>query len=231
MIIPLTIASYAAGWLVGVPQLVPVFNAAPAWWLMARALARRQVNRAIAVMLVWAATMAVCATTMAAMGWTRHGTRELFLMPEYKAQMISWVQTGIGRESDPSQFVPNHVLHATVFTLTSLATGGLLSMPMGAALTNSMGDYVGTLASRGAHPFALIVLGWHPWAVIRIIAFVMLGVVLSAVAISRVCRVEYSLLAQRPWLMIGGALLLIDLALKWALAPAWSRLLRGLAGW
>jgi len=231
MIVAVTIASYALAWLIGVPALVPFLNAAPAWWLMARALRRGQVNRAIAVMLVWAATLAVCATTMSAFGWTQRGGGELFLQSDYKRQMISWVQTGIGPESDPSTFVPRHLAYATVFTAAAVATGGILAMPMGAVLMNSMGDYVGTLAARGAHPVPLVVLGWHPWALLRIAGFVILGVVLSGVGLSRVWAFEYSLSSQRRWLTIGVALLGIDIALKWMLAPAWSRLLRGLAGW
>ena len=231
MIILATLASYAAGWVLGVPALVPFLNAAPAWWLMARALQRRQINGAIAIMLLWAATMAVCATTMSAVGWTRRGGTELFLQAEYKNQMIAWVQTGVGPESDPSTFVPRHLAYAAVFATAAAATGGVLAMPMGAVLMNSMGDYVGTLAARGAHPWPLVLLGWHPWALLRIIGFVILGVVLSGVVLSRVLTFEFSLRTQQRWLGIAIALLAVDIVLKWALAPAWSPLLRGLAGW
>ncbi len=231
MIILATAASYAAGWLVGVPALMPCFNAAPAWWLMACALKKSQVNRAIAVMLLWAATMAVCATAMSAFGWTRRGGNELFLQADYKTQMISWVQTGVGPESDPSTFVPRHLAYAAVFATAAVATGGVLAMPMGAVLMNSMGDFVGTLAAQGAHPWPLVLLGWHPWALLRIVGFVILGVVLSGVTLSRVMTFEYSLRAQLRWLGIAVTLLALDIVLKWALAPAWSPLLRGLAGW
>jgi len=231
MIVAVTIASYLLAWLIGVSALVPFLNAAPAWWLMARALRSGQVNRAIAVMLVWAATLAVCATTMSAFGWTRRDGGELFLQADYKNQMISWVRTGVGPESEPATFVPRHLGYAAVFTAAAISTGGLLAMPMGAVLMNSMGDYVGTLAASGAHPVPLAVLGWHPWAILRIVGFVILGVVLSGVVLSRAWSFEYTLSAQRRWLAIGVSLLAIDIALKWMLAPAWSPLLRGLAGW
>jgi len=231
LIVLATVASYAAGWVVGLPALVPFLNAAPAWWLMARALRIGQVNRAIAIMLIWAATLAMCATMMSAFGWTRRGGDELFLQADYKQQMISWVRTGVGPESEPATFVPRHLGYAAVFTAAAISTGGLLAMPMGAVLMNSMGDYVGTLAAGGAHPLPLVVLGWHPWAILRIVGFVILGVVLSGVVLSRVWSFEYTLSAQRRWLAIGVSMLAIDIALKWMLAPAWSPLLRGLAGW
>jgi hypothetical protein len=75
------------------------------------------------------------------------------------------------------------------------------------------------------------VLGWHPWAIVRVIAFVVLGVVLSGVLLSRVLRFPYRLADQRRWVGVSVGLLVLDVALKVVLAPAWGRLLRGVAGW
>jgi hypothetical protein len=144
--------------------------------------------------------------------------------------MLQWVRTGIGPESTPAVFIPRHLAHAGVFVVASVATAGLLSMPMGAALMNQMGEYVGAMSARSAHPIASAVLGWHPWAVVRIIGFVLIGVALSAVVLSR-AGFARGLRAEKRWLLIGVALLVLDIALKWALAPAWATILRGLAGW
>jgi hypothetical protein len=231
-VVAATVVSYAVGWAIGWPALLPFLNAGVAWWRMATELRRGQVRRAVAVMLVWALTMGVMATLMAATGWSRRlDGGDLFLRASYRDEMMQWVRTGIGAESTPSIFVPRHLGYAAVFTVASLATGGALSMPMGAALMNQMGEYVGGMAAASAHPFASAVLGWHPWAVVRIVGFVILGVVLSGVVLSRVLRFPYSLAAERRWLVVGAALLVLDLALKWALAPAWATLLKELAGW
>ncbi len=227
-----TSASYLVGWLLGVPLVVPILNAAVPWWLMARALRAGQTRRAVAIMLVWAMTLGAVATTMAAFGWSR--TRQggdLFLQAAYRDQMIEWVRTGAGPESEPATFVPRHLGYAAGFSVASAATGGVLSMPMGAVLMNQMGEYVGAMASRSAHPLTSAILGWHPWAIVRVTGFVMIGVVLSGVVLSRVLRFPFSLRAERRWLQAGVALLVLDILLKWALAPAWSGLLRGLAGW
>jgi len=232
VIVPLTLATYVVAWLLAVPALVPFLNAGPAWWLMARALRRQNIGAAIRTMLLWAATMAVAATTMSAAGWAaRRGGGDLFLQSDYRAQMLHWVRTGEGPESEPATFIPRHLGNAAVFTATSLATAGALSMPMGAVLMNSMGDYVGSLARSGARPWTLAVLGWHPWAVIRIAAFVILGVVLSGPLLGRLLSFEFSLASGRRWMAAGAVLLVLDIALKWALAPAWGRLLRAIAGW
>jgi len=232
LVLPATVLSYALGWAIGLPALLPFLNAAVAWWRMAVELSRGQVRRAIAVMLVWALTMGVVSTIMAASGWSRrHDGGELFLRAAYRDEMFQWVRTGVGAESTPSTFVPRHLGYAAVFTATSAATGGVLSMPMGAVLMNQMGEYVGAMAGASAHPFASAVVGWHPWAIVRVTGFVILGVVLSGVVLSRIMRFPYSLRAERRWLQVGVGLLVLDIALKWTLAPAWATLLKGLAGW
>lgn len=227
-----TLASYLAGWVISVPLIVPFLNAAIPWWLMAKALRIGQVRRAIAIMLVWALTMGVAATAMAAFGWSRtRSGGDLFLQSTYRDQMLAWVRTGIGPESDARVFLPRHAAYAAVFSATALATGGALAMPMGAVLMNQMGEYVGSMAARSAHPAVSVILGWHPWAVVRIIGFVMIGVVLSGVVLSRVLRFAYSLRRHQRWLMVGGALLVLDVALKWVLALSWGAILKDVAGW
>lgn len=227
-----TSASYLVGWLAGVPLVVPVLNAAVPWWQMAKALRAGQTRRAVAIMLVWALAMGVAATAMAALGWSR--TRQggdLFLQASYRDQMLAWVRTGAGPESEPATFIPRHLGYAAGFSVASAATGGVLSMPLGAVLMNQMGEYVGAMASKSAHPLTSAILGWHPWAIVRVTGFVMIGVVLSGLVLSRVLRFPFSLRAERRWLQVGSALLVLDILLKWTLAPAWGALLRELAGW
>jgi hypothetical protein len=104
-------------------------------------------------------------------------------------------------------------------------------MPMGAALMNQMGEYVGAMARQSAHPATSVLLGWHPWAVVRVIGFVIIGVVLSGVALSRLMGFPYSLGRHRRWLYLSAGLLALDIVLKWVLAPSWATLLEGVAGW
>jgi len=230
VVVVATAASYVAGWLIGSSALMPYLNTTAAWWVMAYELSKGRTGRAIAVMLIWAATLAVASTAMAAMGWaTRADGQDLFMRGHYRREMLSWVRTGLGPESTPRVFVPSHVKYAAAFSGLSLASGGVLSMPMGAVLMNSMGDYVGSLARTGSRPWALAILGWHPWAVIRIVGFVIIGVVLSGAVLGRILRFRFSVWSERRWLLIGAALLVLDIALKWTLAPWWGRMLRGMS--
>jgi hypothetical protein len=225
-----TAASYGLGMAAAMPALVPFLNAAAAIPFMYGSLARQRVGEAIARMLVWAAVMGLCATTMAAAMPGR--TSRLFVNAEsYRAEMFDWVRTGAGAESDPARFVPQHLFHATLFCGLSAASGGVLSMPMGAALMNYMGDYVGALASTAGHPARTILLAWHPWALIRIVSFVILGVVLSGPVLSRLGRFRFRLADERRWIWIAAAGLVADLALKALAAPIWRTWLVEAVGW
>src|SRR5262245_60130472 len=229
-IVAATVVSYAAGWFLE-PGLVPILNTVASFPFMLAALRRNRVGLAIARMLVWAATMGVCAT---AMSYVRPlQTNRLFLRgADYRNEMFEWVQTGRGAESSPSIFIPAQARDAAIFSGLAAATGGVVAMPMGAVLVNHMGHYVGALAAWSAHPALTMVLGWHPWAVIRVASFVVIGVVLSIPVLSRVFRfnADWNTPARRylPWAAAG---LVLDVVLKSLLAPAWQRLLLWIVGW
>jgi len=197
---------------------------------MVAALRRGDLRAAIGRMLLWAFTMGVCATLLS---YARPSdTDTLFVRgAAYRSEMHAWVRTGVGAESTPSQFIPQQARDAAIFSLLALATGGVLAMPMGAALMNFMGHYVGTLAAASARPGVTMLLGWHPWAVIRVASFVVLGVVLSAPLLARVLRFRVDLRAARPLAIAACAGLIADVILKTLLAPAWQRLLLRIVGW
>jgi hypothetical protein len=181
-------------------------------------------------MLVWAAAMAVCATAIAYLD-TAGGGR-LFVRGEpYRREMFEYLQTGYGPEGDIRRFAPQHAAHAAVFCGLALVTGGLLAMPLGAMLMNYMAYYVGALGAASAHPWKAMALAWAPWAVIRIASFVTLGVVLAGPILGRILGFDYRLRGQTRWIAVAGAGLLIDVALKWALAASWREMIGSAAGW
>jgi hypothetical protein len=230
LVVLATLLSYAIGWLIGVPILVPFLNAAASFPFMVAALTRGDVRLAVARMLLWAMTMGVSATVLS---YARPAqTDTLFLRGEaFRTEMFAWVMTGRGAESSPSQFLPQHARDTVVFAALAIATGGALAMPMGAALMNYMGHYAGTLAAAGRYPALTIALAWHPWAVIRVISFVILGVPLSAPLLSRLFRFRVDWAAVRPLLIGACAGLFADVVLKTLFAPTWQRLLLRVIGW
>jgi hypothetical protein len=229
-IVGATVVSYAVGWAIGIPALVPLFNTVASYLFMVLALRRGDLGDAVARMLVWAGTLGVCATLLSYAQPARTDT--LFLRGEaYRVEMFRWVMTGVGAESTPSIFIPQQLLHAAVFSALALLTAGAAAMPMGAVLMNYMGHYVGTLAASSARPALTMVLGWHPWAVIRIASFVVIGVVLSAPLLGKIGRFRTEWKDGRRLLALAGTGLVADILLKTLLAPAWQRLLLRVIGW
>lgn len=223
-----TAVSYPVAALLSVPLLVPVLNVLAAYPLMAASLRSGHVAQAIVRMWIWGATLAVCATTISYLAPEQSG--RLFLHGDaYRREMLEFVLTGRGAEGNIRVFLPQHAAHALVFCGLALATGSLLAMPLGAVLMNYMSHYVGALAASSAHPLAAVALAWVPWAIIRVASFVVLGVVLGGPVLSRILGFEYRLGDQRRWMAAALCGLLVDVLLKWALAPHWRLLIR--AAW
>ncbi len=197
---------------------------------MVVALKRRDLRLAVSRMLVWAFMLGLCATSLSYL--RPAATDTLFLRgAAYRTEMFLWVMTGRGAESTPADFIPQQAAQTAAFAGLTLASGGVLAMPMGAMLMNYMGHYAGTLAARSAHPALTMALAWHPWAVIRVISFVILGVVLSMPLLSRLAAFEPDWRTARGLGLLAASGLVIDVALKWLLAPTWQRLLLRSVGW
>jgi hypothetical protein len=221
-----TVLSYPVGLALGQAWLLPVLNAAPAYVVMAALLVRGDRRGAVVAMLAWAAALALSGTASFAL-WPSPVDRLVIHGPEYRDEMFAWIRTGRGTESSPSQFIPQHAAHLGLFVAASLATGSVLSIAMGAVLMNYMSFYVASLARAGAPAWAVVFLGWQPWAICRVAAFATLGAVLGEPLIVRLSGGRYAgLAAARPYLIAAGAALLADVALKAALAPGWGVWLR-----
>ena len=161
LIVLSTLLSYAVGCAIGVPVLLPILNTLASFPFMVLALRRGDLRLAVARMLLWALTMGIVATLLSYARPAQTGS--LFLRAEaYRTEMFAWVMTGQGAESTPSQFIPQQAGHAALFSGLALATGGASAMPMGAALMNYMGHYVGTLAAASRRPVLTMLLAWHP---------------------------------------------------------------------
>jgi hypothetical protein len=139
--------------------------------------------------------------------------------------MLRWIRTGEGSEGSPRLFVPQHLLHLALFIVLSLATASVLSIVAGAALVNYMDFYVASLARAGAPAWAVVLLGWQPWALCRVAAFCTLGAVLAEPLLRRLAPYPRTD-GVRRYLLWAGTGILADWILKAALAPTWGLWLR-----
>jgi hypothetical protein len=136
--------------------------------------------------------------------------------------MMKWIRTGIGPEGTPSLFLPQHALHFLVFCVACLATAGLGGLVMGAALLNYMNYYVALLIIEASNPPLAACLAWPPWAILRVIGFILASVPLSACLLRRFRSREGGpkILYWRYFLW-GVGLVIGDIILKAVLAPYW----------
>lgn len=223
-----TVVSYPLGLWLGVRWLLPVLNTVPAYAAMVLLLRRGRRDRAVAAMLAWAATLAVVGTLFLRF-WPQPPDALVFNGPQYREEMFRWIRTGLGAEGSPRLFLPQHLLHLLAFVALSLLTASAVSIFMGALLMNYMDFYVASLARAGVPGWAATLLGWQPWAICRVAAFCILGVVLSEPLLSRLARYPCEgLRAARRWAYIAAAGILADWVLKAALAPTWGLWLRSL---
>lgn len=223
-----TLASYPVGLAIGHPWLLPALNTVPAYLTMVALLRRGERRQAVIAMLVWAMALAIGGTVSFAL-WPWPVDAVVLHGPAYREEMFAWILTGVGREGQPSRFLPQHVGHLAGFVTLSLATASALSITLGAVLMNFMSFYVASLARGGVPTWAVVFLGWQPWAICRVAAFCTLGVVLSEPVLSRILKYPYAgLRAARPFVLAAAGGILADWVLKALLAPAWGLWLRPL---
>ncbi len=183
--------------------------------------------RAVSCSVVWALSCSLVSIVL----FRATGDRYLDVVwnaEKYRREMFTWVATGMGEESDPSRFIPQHGRHFLAFAVLSFASVGFLALALGAALLHYMNFYVGSLASTALHPVATALLGWPPYAIVRVVGFITVAVALTGLALHRFFGVAVAPVVVRRALILGLALVLLDILIKSLVAPAWGRMLHGL---
>lgn len=196
---------------------IPPLLALPAWLGMVAALRRGRRGAAALIVAAWAVLLAGGSAALE-LGWPGSCGALFPRAAEYQAEMLAWARSGEGCESRLACFVPRHLLHAALFAGAAVATGGYLGLVFASVLFGWMGAYAGGLAAISKAPLVAAVLAWHPWAVVRVGAYLALGVGLAEPL------VRFGLPrqpGQRPWLVVGLVGLAVDMLLKALLAPWW----------
>jgi len=221
--------SYPIGLLIDARVVLPLLNALPAWWLMARRLRAGDLSGAVRLMLIFPVALAVFGTVSLALWPTTDGRiPPVFHGPEYRDEMFQWIRTGVGSEGNWRLFLPMHVTHLIVFAVLSVLTGSVVSITGGAVLTNYMDGYVASIHRADAPLWATLFFGWQPWAICRVAGFCILGVILAEPLLSRLLKYSpQPWSAVKPWVQIAAGLILADWVLKALLAPTWGRVLAG----
>jgi hypothetical protein len=208
----------------GRPFVLPLLATAAIYPVFAALLLDGRAGAATGAALLWAA--ALSASIIAATARDPAALAPIVLNgPAYRDEMLAWVATGVGRESDPARFIPQHLMHLAAFVTLAVASAGLLGLLLGAVLVGYMSFYVGVLAS-GPQPLLGALCGWPPYAVIRVVAYVVLGTVLARPLLVRLARRPLPPLRTGRFVGLAAALLAADIVLKTLVAARWAALLR-----
>ncbi len=217
-------AAAFAAIVTGTRWMLPLLATAVVYPSFALLVAGGRRGAAVAAALLWAAGLSATLIFAASHDPARVGAA-VPRGPAYRDAMFAYVATGRGQESEPARFLPRHAIDLTLFVVASLLTGGLLGLAMGSVLVGYMSFYVGSLAA-GAAPLRAALFGWPPWAILRVVAFVLIGVVTARPLLARLTGRNLRSPAERRLLIAAGVLLLLDVVLKSEFAVAYAALLR-----
>lgn len=215
-------------WLVALPYgqwLLPVVAPLPIYPAFALQVRARRYGTAWLLGMTWAVLLSLGVIILVTM---RPGLAAQGILHgvAYRTEMSSWVLNGVGKEVTPSAFIPEHLLHLGAFLVLTVVSGGYLGLVLGAFLTAYMSYFVGSLAVSSSRPVIAGLAAWVPWSVIRVMAFVLLGVLLARPLLA---RRRWPFERREAWLFaLAFAGIAADIALKTLLAPRWGLLLRGL---
>lgn len=216
-------------WLGGLPAgrwLVPVIAPLTVYFAFLNRVRLRDTFGAWRLAMAWAALLSIGGVTLVFVAPDTASETVLNGEP-YRQEMFHWIRTGEGPEGDPAQFLPIHALHLAVFVVLAWVSAGYLGLVLGAVLMGYMSYFVGSYAAASGSPLVGSLLGWVPWSVIRVMAFVLLG-----------CLFARAVLLRRPWpfgveerrlLWLALAGILADVTLKALTADHYGLLLRRFA--
>ncbi len=220
-----TFLSYIIGIFIGKKLLLPIINISFAYPLMIYFVLKGKRREAIFSMLLWALSLMIFGTIVFSIF---HEKAENIVIngKSYKEEMFEWIKTGVGRESNPKDFIPQHLIHAGVFVILSLLSASFLSIIMGTIMVNYMNFYVAQLIIHSKNKAIPIILGWHFWSIIRVFSFVIIGVLISEPLLSLIKKKKPQIGKEKFLLFLAISGLILDIILKTLFSPLIGNILR-----
>jgi len=219
----------AAGFLIGNRWVLPGLAALTVYPFYVELILRGQRRRAVVLGLMWAVFLSQ-ATIIGTYAFPARAQKVIISSAEYKAEMFGWVKTGQGKESSPKKFIGEHVREFAIFAGLAIATGGLGALFLGALLLNYMNFYVAMLLAASAHPIWTLFVAWQPYAIIRVIGYVMVATALTETFYGLVTRHRARWPRVRFVATMGLLFVVLDIVVKMLAAPAWGRIIKAASG-
>ncbi|TNE85993.1 MAG: hypothetical protein EP330_23955 [Deltaproteobacteria bacterium] len=134
----------------------------------------------------------------------------------YWQAQVAWITTGTDPEYDWVNWVPAHLHLLVGIGVLAVLSMGFAPLMEGVYQVDLMNFYVGNLLAHSANPLPALLLGWHPWSVIRGLCYVVLVYELASLALQWLARRPLAARGTRRvrWAALVG-LFLLDGAVKW----------------
>lgn len=231
----LTIIFMAIGFFLGAfvhPILLLIFTVFPFYFSFIALIKQQKYSKALKLIFIWTFTIAIMGILLTvifpdlAMVSVLNGVA-------YQTEMFIWIATGVGAEGNPSQFIPIHLTHLTIFIITCLVSMALIGIFFGAYMMNYMDYYVGTLFLNIAEPnisnyLVVAAFGWQIWAISRVIGYLFIGTALSIPLTAYLFKQKLPIAVIKRYIFIGLGFIILDIVLKATLAPIYQQILNSL---
>ena len=178
---------------------------------------RNSILSAFAALLVWTFIQSAL-VIFSSLRSASKMARLIFRSETYSENMFRWIETGILPEGNSIQVIRTHVQQTLIYCALAFISGNLLSLIFGCMLLNYMNFYVAQFAAR-SRSWKAFVFGWNPWSVVRVIAFLWLGVVLGVPIVSYILKMSAEF--RFVWLVPGIVGVVVDLILKLTMSDKW----------
>jgi hypothetical protein len=197
-----------------------------------RLIVSRRTGTALAAALLWSVAISV-STIAASAVFTEGAMKTIWHAGAFRDEMVRWIATGHGPEGDIAQFLPRVLAEFALVLVLSAISVGAAALVLGGLLLGYMNGYVGWVvvhSDPAVHPWLVGLLAWPPWSMCRVVSFILAGTAAALWGVPRIFRRGSPREPVSRLLVASAVFLLLDISLKWWLAPVWRDLLRGLLG-
>jgi len=224
------------------PALFALLPMLPLAWVYARAVREGRARDAVVLAVAWAGALTI-STVAASAHAPQTAMQAIWHAGGFRDEMLAWIATGRGQEGNIALFLPRVLIEYVLVWILSAASLGAIALLLGSLLLGYMNGYVGWVvanADPSVPALSTALVAWPPWSAMRVLSFILAGTA-GALWGWRRFRTRLGGGGAVP-LDAGGArivarltlfslaLLVLDIFLKWWLAPIWREWLQALLG-
>ena len=214
------------------PVLFALLPMAPLAWVYAKAVREGRARDAAFLAMAWAGALTV-ATVSATARSPQGAFQTIWHAGEFRDDMVRWIGTGRGQEGNIALFLPRVLVEYALVWILSAASLGLAALLLGSLLLGYMNAYVGWVVANSdpaMQPLTSALVAWPPWSVARVLSFILAGTAGALWGAARFYRGTKAPRLVARLALFSFLLLLVDIGLKWWLAPIWRDWLHALLG-